>query len=216
MLFKNTHTKSIRQMLLLLFGLFVGNECRADLALSDTRSRRLSEVLNKLKTAYRVDIAYALNLVDGKVVDENMKISYQVNLEENLQKILEPFGLTYKKRHTSYIIIRKEEPKKTDRMAGLPASGNLRLLNDERRLLAERVITGTVRDAVTCEPLAGVSMTVKGTLQGVSTDGEGRYSISVQSDSAVLVFSFMGYAPREASAGTKNAVDIELQTDVKK
>jgi len=216
MLFKNTHTKSIRQMLLLLFGLFFCDECRAGLAISDTRSRRLSEALHELKTAYRVDIAYALSLVDGKMVDENLKISYQVNLEENLKKILEPFGLTYKKRHASYIIIRKEEPKKTDRIAGLSASGNLRLLNEERRLLAERVITGTVRDAVTCEPLAGVSLTAKGTLQSVATDDEGRYSISVRSDSATLVFSFMGYAPRETSAGTKNAIDIELQTDVKK
>lgn len=50
-----------------------------------------------------------------------------------------------------------------------------------------RVIQGTVLEEGTNEPLIGVNVVVKGTTIGTTTDVEGKYSIRIPSDNAVLV-----------------------------
>ena len=62
----------------------------------------------------------------------------------------------------------------------------------------KRVVTGVVTDAIDGEPLVGVNIVVKGQKSGTITDLNGRYSISVSGDKAVLVFSYIGYQKREA------------------
>lgn len=51
---------------------------------------------------------------------------------------------------------------------------------------------GTVLDADTRAPLAGVNVYVRGTTAGTTTDAEGRFALAAAED-AVLVFSFVGY-----------------------
>ena len=62
-------------------------------------------------------------------------------------------------------------------------------------LKADVQITGTVSDA-SGETLPGVSVSVKGGGRAVSTDANGRYTISVP-ENAVLVFNSIGYATKE-------------------
>ena len=50
----------------------------------------------------------------------------------------------------------------------------------------KRVVTGVVTDAIDGEPLVGVNIVVKGQKSGTITDLNGRYSISVSGDKAVL------------------------------
>lgn len=195
-LYANTKWRS----LLLAVGPLVGIECYADTVLAGRGAgRRLREVLDTLKTAYRIDIAYPLKLVEGKLVDKNRIISYLSGLEDNLEKNLEPFGLTYKKRHNSYIIIWKEESKKTSSAGDSPLSGNIQfpMPDDAPRHLQDgaRHHWGTVPPLTRCSP--GVNVAVKGTMQGVVTDAEGKYSVSMADDSPVLVFSSIGYVTRE-------------------
>ena len=52
-------------------------------------------------------------------------------------------------------------------------------------------VSGTVLDE-TGVPLPGVSILLKGTTRGTTTDLDGKYSIAAPS-SGVLVFSFIGY-----------------------
>lgn len=213
------YSNTKRRSLLLMAALLVGIECYAGTALVDRGAgRQLSEVLNTLKAAYHVDIAYSLKLVEGKFVDENIVISYQSNLEDNLKKILEPVGLMYKKRRNSYIIIRKDEARERDNTGSLPSSGNTRfpVPDEARHRELERLITGVVHDAATHEALPGVNVAVKGTTQGVVTDVEGKYSVTVEGDSSVLVFSSIGYVTREVKVGTQTTLDVELETDIKK
>ena len=62
-----------------------------------------------------------------------------------------------------------------------------------------RVIQGTVLEEGTNEPLIGVNVVVKGTTIGTTTDVEGKYSIRIPSDNAVLVFSYIGQKTEEYS-----------------
>ena len=50
-----------------------------------------------------------------------------------------------------------------------------------------KTIAGTITDAKSSEPLAGVSVMVKGTTQGTTTDIAGKFSIAVPDKGAVLV-----------------------------
>ncbi|GAB2543270.1 SusC/RagA family TonB-linked outer membrane protein [Rufibacter soli] len=62
--------------------------------------------------------------------------------------------------------------------------------------------------------MPGVSVVVKGTTVGSSTDGNGRYSIQAPVG-GVLVFSFIGTVSQERTVGDNNSIDIVLRTDSK-
>jgi iron complex outermembrane receptor protein len=71
-------------------------------------------------------------------------------------------------------------------------------------------VTGKLYDSKTNEPLIGGSVVIKGTSKGVSTDANGKYSISVPNNKAVLVFRYLGYNSSEMEVGAKNILDVAL------
>ena len=75
----------------------------------------------------------------------------------------------------------------------------------------------TIRGKVTTgekEPLPGVSVVVKGTTNGASTDAVGNYALSVPDGAATLVFSYIGYTTEEVSVGNRTTIDVSLVADV--
>src|SRR4051812_37952072 len=74
-------------------------------------------------------------------------------------------------------------------------------------------ITGSVADSVTNTGLPGVTVVVKGTQRGTTTDAEGRYSIQANA-SEILSFSFVGYVAKEMVVGNKSRVDVILQPSI--
>lgn len=62
--------------------------------------------------------------------------------------------------------------------------------------------------------LPGVSVLEKGTTNGTATDIDGNYSITVGSEDAVLVFSFVGYQFQEIPVKGKRTVDVVLGPDI--
>jgi TonB-linked SusC/RagA family outer membrane protein len=70
-------------------------------------------------------------------------------------------------------------------------------------------VTGIVKDAQG-KALPGVSVVVKGTTTGTTTDNEGRFSIEVPNSRSILVFSLIGHADREEIVGTRKTVDLTL------
>ncbi len=75
--------------------------------------------------------------------------------------------------------------------------------------LQQKVVTGIVIDSKN-NPLAGVNVVEKGTINGVMTGSDGKFSISVASASSTLTFSFIGYESKEIVIGTQNTVDVIL------
>ncbi|AMQ56757.1 SusC/RagA family TonB-linked outer membrane protein [Algoriphagus sanaruensis] len=73
-------------------------------------------------------------------------------------------------------------------------------------------VTGTVNDE-TGSPLPGVSILLKGTTRGTTTDLDGKFSISGPS-SGVLVFSFIGYNTVEETIGSRSKIDLSLTPDM--
>lgn len=75
-----------------------------------------------------------------------------------------------------------------------------------------RVVTGRIVDQTTNQPIPGVNVSVKGTTTTVITDAEGRYSITVPSNQATLVFSFVGYGTQEIPVGASTTLSPTLSS----
>jgi len=78
----------------------------------------------------------------------------------------------------------------------------------------EQVVTGTVSDENGLG-LAGVSVKVKGTVNGAVTSTDGKYSIAIPKENTTLVFSSIGFISQEINVGTRTLVNVQLISDVK-
>lgn len=77
-----------------------------------------------------------------------------------------------------------------------------------------RVVTGKVTTAFDGSPAPGVNVTIKGTTLGTSTDSDGKYSISIDDNDAVLIFSFIGSKTIEEYVGSRTVVDVAMVDDI--
>jgi TonB-linked SusC/RagA family outer membrane protein len=110
-------------------------------------------------------------------------------LPEVLDRLLANTGVGYKILGSNLVVLRQADGTEI-RVQDIAISG--------------RVVSSTG------EALAGVSISVKGTRTGTTTDGNGNFSITVPDD-AVLVFSAVGYETYEESAAGKTTMTVTLQ-----
>ncbi|MEI6434717.1 MAG: TonB-dependent receptor [Bacteroidota bacterium] len=74
-----------------------------------------------------------------------------------------------------------------------------------------RTITGVVTASDTKETLPGATILIKGATAGAVTDINGMYSITVKTDKAELVFSYVGYNTKTIELGKQTVVDVQLE-----
>lgn len=113
---------------------------------------------------------------------------------EVLNEILQNTGVSYKIFENKLIVLRPSE------------EGNLAELQDVK-------VSGHVTGS-NGEILTGVSVTVKGSNIGTTTDASGNYSITVPDD-AVLVFSYVGYEDKEVAVSGRSTINVSLQLSTK-
>jgi TonB-linked SusC/RagA family outer membrane protein len=70
-------------------------------------------------------------------------------------------------------------------------------------------ITGVVKDE-TGFPLPGVNVIEKGTKNGTGSNMDGKFTLKLTTDKAVLVFSYLGYENQSVSAAGKSVINISL------
>ena len=220
--------------------LFVGYQAPAQLLASSkmmavsshtaqANTLSLREVLIQFKARYHVEILFEDRLVNLSV--NSAVIETTATLEENLTKVLQPHDLRFKKvKEGIYVIVKS---RKAPRVATqtLPTAaentGNLsatlltqptlqrsNTLDLPVATQAETPIQGKVTDEKG-EGLPGVSIVLKGTQKGTTSDSEGRYKLDVPSSAAILIFSFVGYMPQEMAVGSRITLDVTLRADDK-
>lgn len=74
-------------------------------------------------------------------------------------------------------------------------------------------ISGSVTDE-SGQSLPGVNVVEKGTTNGTTTDVSGQFSLNVQDETSVLVFSFIGYQTLELPVGSQREFSINLTPDI--
>ena len=198
----------------------------------------LSEVLNQLKTHYKADILFEANTVKGISINGKL-VNTDLSLERNLDNVLHPIGLKYKKiNRTSYTVFADKSNRlgrnsgdrfqeindqnpiftiKSNEKSKTLDNTTLALTNSigKENIVFDKNINGKVTDNITREGLPGVSIVIKGTTRGTTTDGQGDFSLNVVDNKAILVFSFVGYENQEIIVGNKSTLDIKLFTDNK-
>lgn len=75
-------------------------------------------------------------------------------------------------------------------------------------------ITGVVKDAKGL-PLPGVTVKIKGTNAGTSTDMDGKFHLNLPTGRETLVLTFVGFKTKEVAVGGKTVLDIVLEDDSK-
>lgn len=79
-------------------------------------------------------------------------------------------------------------------------------------LLAQVSGTVTTEDG---ETLPGVTIQLKGTTQGTTTDFDGKYRLEGTNPESVLIFSYTGYSSVEETVGSRTVIDVNLSLDAK-
>lgn len=76
---------------------------------------------------------------------------------------------------------------------------------------AQRVITGTVTDSESGEPLIGASVIVTGTTSGTATDIDGNYRLNAPKDAVSLIVTYVGYNDKTVLI-TGDVVNVVLES----
>lgn len=167
----------------------------------------LSQALERIGKVSDLRFAYALEQVapftDITVPQKNRSV------EELLQTLLNGTGLVYREGAGGTILIYRERPAEPGQHSNATEQ-----TSEKANRGSFKKVEGTVRDE-NGEGLPGVSVLVKGTQTGTITDIDGKYSLNVESDSDILVFSFVGYETQEIMIGNQTQLDITLKTDVR-
>lgn len=79
---------------------------------------------------------------------------------------------------------------------------------------ADITISGRVTNDAN-EPLPGVSIGIKGTGRGTTSDASGNFVLHVRSENDTLLFTFIGFAPKEVVVGNRTRIDIKLVAENK-
>lgn len=140
---------------------------------------------------------FLFNYVDSDVANINAVVNVKNgNIEDILSQSLKNTNLTYVITDRHITIIKKNNAKNQDD----PPAG--------------KTVVGFVTDS-NGESLPGVTIIIKNTKTGTTTDIDGKYSIQVTGDNAVLQFSYLGYLPLEESVKGKNNINVVLLDDTK-
>jgi len=159
----------------------------------------LVEVLKQIKRQTNYNL-----ICKSRILRESPLVSIEVknaSLEEALNKILKPNGLTYVIEDMNVVI--KKAPK-------LFAQPTL-----EKKVLdvaLQQEVTGKVTDEQG-SPLAGVTVTVKNTQIVTTTDDQGQFVIRSAEANPTLVFSIVGFSTEERTASS-NTVNVSLQASI--
>ncbi|MND56922.1 TonB-dependent Receptor Plug Domain protein [compost metagenome] len=189
-----------------------------------TEMQTLNEVLTGLSKSLNVHFIFVDDDLANKLVIApafSGKKSDKASLEKTLDDLLASYSLTSKKiSEKQYVISRLTEPvnttEKEESIVVVPTitavTPDVTVKND---VIDEKVVSGTVTDAVDGSPLPGASVSVKGSSIGTSTDVNGKYSLKVPSETAVLVISYLGYNAKEVTVGTNTTINVHLTPNSK-
>lgn len=145
------------------------------------------------------DYVFVLSDNIGSEIETKVNLQTQNDaIETILDNLFTHTNLSYKILDKQIVLFKKQEkgPEEKRNASVQPAKIEL---------------TGQVTDAFN-EPLAGVSIVIKGTTQGAITDIDGHYQLRVQTGDK-LVFSYLGYVSQEITIGNQQSLHVKLAED---
>ena len=159
-------------------------------------------ILNEISKLAEIKFVYS-----SQKIPTRKKVSilaHDRRLGDVLDLLLNPLDIYYRVSGNQIVLVRRE----TNSNISVPIN------SDEQRSLDElaKIVTGKVTGDKG-EPLAGVSVIIKGTTKGTVTNSNGEFSINVEAGET-LEFSMVGYRLNSIRVGQDNNIPVQLQSDV--
>lgn len=196
MFMKSNHsfqrTNLFRALLILLFMTLPAQWVAAQLTLSTSRTT-LGAVIKQIQSQSKYQFFYDDKLSATSV--EPIKVK-DASLEEVLNTVLKNKNISFKVEDS--IVYLSNKPGNT--------------ATDQQKQDKEQKVTGQIIDE-TGEPLIGVNVLVKGSSNGVITDFDGNYTITVSGANPVLQFSYIGYKSQDVALKGQATVNLTMATD---
>ena len=188
---------------------------------------QMTDVLKELEAKYSVFFTYKDKTLKGKIVPLNLRKSGK--LEVILDFLLKSQSIEYKKVGKVYYLYTSEE------LADIKAN-SMGILEKKSPISEEKTLTNIaflatqqvkllnvanpIKGKVVAEngeEMPGVSVRLKGTTVGSSSDLNGNYSINVpdKQENAILIFTMIGYNPMEVLVRNRTQINVTLSPDVK-
>lgn len=163
-------------------------------------NQNIESAIRKISKVASVRFVYSPQLIHAE-----RKVSLNAqdkSLSEVLESFLKPLQISYEVSG-SQILLRNEQRAQVE---VLPI--------EVENAIIDVSISGTVTDEKN-EPMPGVSVAVKNTTRGTTTDPNGKFILSLPDENSALVFSFLGYEKQEIIIGTRKVINIQLRPDPK-
>lgn len=197
-------------LFMLLTSISAANDINAQVLL-DTRvtirqqNQDVKTILAIIEKQANVRFVYSTSLIKAeRLISLNM---HDEKLRTVLENVLKPLSLGYEVAGKQIIL---------NRLASETPAGKAQSAPDNANAFApvDVDITGSVTDEKG-DALPGVSIVLKNTQRGTTTDGNGQFRLSVPDKDVTLVFSFVGYVTQEIQPGSKTNLGVVLKTDQK-
>lgn len=166
---------------------------------------KLKNVLIQIEKSASVKFFYS-----PQAIKASQKVSIKTQNESianTLDKLFIPLNIEYQLSGNQILLKQKEQVIKP--IESRKITDNVGL---NSQLFIKQSIGGKVTNEKN-EALPGVSIQVKGTQQGTTTDVSGQYKIEVSDENAVLIFSFIGYTSQSIKVGSQTTINVALAED---
>jgi len=196
---------------ILLAGIGYAKDLSAQSILSKDLTLQLSDVtlkeaLGQIQEKANTKFVYSSRIT----LKEKITINIQnQKLSKVLDQLLVSRGINYKVINDQIVLARLKTTKaeatvnSTEELAAPSLNG------------WEFKLRGTVIASDGQGVLPGVSVVLKGTSQGTTTDGKGNFELDIPKEESVLVFSFVGYVSQEIIIGNRTSLQVTLVADNK-
>ena len=172
-----------------------GNAVQISLEVKDVT---VEYVLNEIEAMSNYHFLY-----NHKLVDVDRKVSLSVdeeNIDSVLTRLFEGTDVSYQMSGKQIVLARKS----------LIGNGNV----SSGRQQQTQIVTGIITDK-TGEPVIGANIIVKGTTNGTISGMDGRFSLEIPNNNAVLQVSYIGYLNQTITVGNQKELNIRLVEDTK-
>jgi len=162
----------------------------------------IESIFNEIERQTDFNILYK-----NSTLDTSRKVTIKadkVKIEDLMDLVLKETNVSFEIRRKLIVLLEK---KIVPRMKIKTSS-----LDTPKIMQQTMTVTGLVTDQDNV-PLGGVSIVVKGSTKGVSTNFDGEYEIEV-SEGDILVFSYIGFASREVTVKQEKSINVTLQPDL--
>ncbi|MFN3380436.1 MAG: TonB-dependent receptor plug domain-containing protein, partial [Runella zeae] len=200
---------SFQQILFVIFfcGISLAHSSKAQDVLNqplslDVNGIEIKKVLNLIEKQAKVRFIYSSSAINitQKV---KIKVSNQ-RLDLVLKELLKPISIEYQVIDNRILLKNSKNEQSV-------------LPNEDQQLIdviqpTQLPISGTIKDekGVT---MAGVSILIKGTSRGTTTDVNGNFKIDVPDKSTELIISYVGYLSQQITVGNRTQINITLLPD---